>query len=342
MPPRRKVTTFNKARAIAWLQDGVSKREVGRRLGVSHSVVVRLHQKFQATNNVLERPRSGRHKKTTQCEDRFIRRQALQQRGTTANIIRGQLRVATNTNVSTKTIRKRLHEVGLRSRRPAVRPRLTAAHRQARLAFCHNHARWTRQQWADVLFSDESRFNLHHHDGRARVWRRQGERYNNGLVQERVAFGGVSIMVWGAFSFRHRTPLYHIVGNLTGQRYRDETVAPSVLPALHQIGVQAVFQDDNATPHRARLVNNFIQQAGVTRMNWPACSPDFNPIEHQWDGLDRRVRNNHTHPRNLQQLLQFLQIEWQTIPQAFCRKLGTSMRNRTAEGIEKRGGHTHY
>ncbi|KAK7098836.1 hypothetical protein V1264_003061 [Littorina saxatilis] len=60
MPPRRKVTTFNKARAIAWLQDGVSKREVGRRLGVSHSVVVRLHQKFQATNSVLERPRSGR------------------------------------------------------------------------------------------------------------------------------------------------------------------------------------------------------------------------------------------------------------------------------------------
>ncbi|KAK7093882.1 hypothetical protein V1264_007565 [Littorina saxatilis] len=318
MPPRRKVTTFNKARAIAWLQDGVSKREVGRRLGVSHYVVVRLHQKFQATNSVLERPRSGRPKKTTQREDRFIRRQALQQRGATANIIRGQLRVATNTNVSTKTIRKRLHEVGLRSRRPAVRPRLTAAHRQARLAFCHNHARWTRQQWADVLFSDESRFNLHHHDGRARVWRRQGERYNNGLVQERVAFGGGSIMV--AFSFRHRTPLNHIVGNLTGQRYRDEIVARS-------------------TPD---WCDNFIQQAGVTRTNWPACSPDFNPIEHLWDELDRRVRNNHPPPRNLQQLLQFLQIEWQAIPQAFCRKLVNSMRNRTAEGIAKRGGHTHY
>ncbi|KAK7105640.1 hypothetical protein V1264_016995 [Littorina saxatilis] len=137
MPPRRKVTTFNKARAIAWLQDGVSKRKVGRRLGVSHSVAARLHQKFQATNIVLERPRSGRPKKTTQREDRFISRQALQQRGTTANIIRGQLRVATNTNISTKTIRKRLHEVGLRSRRPAVRPRLTAAHRQARLPGGH-------------------------------------------------------------------------------------------------------------------------------------------------------------------------------------------------------------
>ncbi|KAK7101698.1 hypothetical protein V1264_020036 [Littorina saxatilis] len=77
-------------------------------------------------------------------------------------------------------------------------------------------------------------------------------------------------------------------------------------------------------------------------MNWPACSPDFNPIEHLWDELDRRVRNNHPPPRNLQQLLQFLQIEWQAIPQAFCRKLVNSMQNRTAEGIAKRGGHTHY
>ncbi|KAK7098565.1 hypothetical protein V1264_002829 [Littorina saxatilis] len=274
MPPRRKVITFNKARAIAWLQDGVSKREVGRRHGVSHSVVVRLHQKFQATNRRFWRGpgqdglRRQHSVKIASSEDKLCSSEAPLQ----TMIIRGQLRVATNTNVSTKTIRKRLHEVGLRSRRPAVRPRLTAAHRQARLAFCHNHARWTRQQWADVLFSDESPFNLHHHDGRARVWRRRGERYNNGLVQERVAFGGGSIMVWGAFSFRHRTPLYHIVGNLTGQRYRDEIVAPLVLPALHQIGVQAVFLDDNATPHRARLVNNFIQQAGVTRMNWPAAA----------------------------------------------------------------------
>ena len=144
-----------------------------------HSVVVRLHRKFQATNSVLERPRSGRPKKTTQREDRFITRQALQWRGTTANIIRDQLRVATNTNVSTRTICNRLHEAGLHSRRPAIRPRLTADHRRARLTFCHNHARWTRQQWADVLFSDESRFNLYHHDGRARVWRREGELYNN-------------------------------------------------------------------------------------------------------------------------------------------------------------------
>ncbi|KAK7098596.1 hypothetical protein V1264_002853 [Littorina saxatilis] len=149
-------------------------------------------------------------------------------------------------------------------------------------------------------------------------------------------------MVWGGFSLHQRTPLYHVVGNLTGQRYRDEILAPIVLPTLQQIGPNAVFQDDNATPHRARLVNDYIQQTGVVRMDFPACSPDMNPIEHVWDELDRQVRANHMPPRNLQQLLQMLQQEWQAIPQAFFTKLMNSMRSRCGELERKRGGHTHY
>ena len=65
MPARRKLSTFDRGRAIAWLQDRVSTCQVARRLRVSHSVIVRLHQRFLATNNVDERPRSGCPKKTT-------------------------------------------------------------------------------------------------------------------------------------------------------------------------------------------------------------------------------------------------------------------------------------
>ncbi|KAK7107686.1 hypothetical protein V1264_015566 [Littorina saxatilis] len=342
MPARRKLTTFNRGRAIAWLHDGVSKCKVARQLGVSHSVIVRLNQRFQTTNNVEERPRSGRPKMTTPREDRFIQRQALQHRATTCKVIRGQLREATNINVSERTIGNRLHDARLRSRRPAVRPLLTQVHRRARLAWSRRHLRWTRRDWAQVLFSDESRFNLYHSDGRRKVWRREGERYEDDTVHERVAFCGGSVMVWGGFSLHQRTPLYHVVGNLTGQRYRDEILAPIVLPTLQQIGPNAVFQDDNATPHRARLVNDYIQQTGVVRMDFPACSPDMNPIEHVWDELDRQVRANHQPPRNLQQLLQMLQQEWQAIPQAFFTKLMNSMRSRCGELERKRGGHTHY
>ena len=55
-----------------------------------------------------------------------------------------------------------------------------------------------------------------------------------------------------------------------------------LLLPLRQIGSQAVLQDDSACPHRALLVD-FLQQVGVTRMDWPAYSPDLNPIKNLWD-----------------------------------------------------------
>ena len=156
--------------------------------------------------------------KTNPREDRLIERQALQTRTASSSIIRRHVRVAANINISQQTIRNRLHGFNLRSRRPAVRPRLTPAHRAARRAFCRRHVRWTRHQWSQVLFSDESRFTMNHNDGRLRFWRRPGQRFIDATVQEKVAFGGGSVMVWGAFSLHHRTPLYHVQDNLNGLR----------------------------------------------------------------------------------------------------------------------------
>ena len=50
-----------------------------------------------------------------------------------------------------------------------------------------------------------------------------------------------------------------------------------------QFGVNYRYQDDNATPHHAQLVLDFLQQGNVTKMEQPVRSPDCNPIEHIWD-----------------------------------------------------------
>ncbi|GFV09121.1 transposable element Tcb1 transposase [Trichonephila clavipes] len=59
-----------------------------------------------------------------------------------------------------KTVARRLREGGLYARRPVVCVPLTRQHRTARLQWCREHHNWTEQDWACVLFSDESRFSL--------------------------------------------------------------------------------------------------------------------------------------------------------------------------------------
>ena len=57
-----------------------------------------------------------------------------------------------------------------------ARPILTARHRAARLLLAQRHLHWTRRQWHNVFFSDESRFSVSQADGRVRVYRRRNEK----------------------------------------------------------------------------------------------------------------------------------------------------------------------
>ncbi|GFW03029.1 DDE_3 domain-containing protein [Trichonephila clavipes] len=57
--------------------------------------------------------------------------------------------------------------------------------------------------------------------------------------------------------------------------------------------------DDNARPHRSNIVDECLQSEDITRMDWPAYSPDMNPIEHVWDMLGRRIAARQHPPSHL-------------------------------------------
>jgi transposase len=61
--------------------------------------------------------------------------------------------------------------------------------------------------------------------------------------------------------------------------------------------------DDNARPHRSRVVTAYIQSEAVTSIPWPLMmSPDLNPIEHIWDMLGRRIHAREPPVQNIRQL----------------------------------------
>ena len=184
MPRRyRKLSNLDRARALGQLQAGQPSRRVAMAFNTSRQSIDRIRQRYAASRDVKDLPRSGRPWATNRAEDRLITNTTLRNRFTNAPTTTGRIRQqrgAGGIPVSVQTIRNRLHA--------AKNLCLSQRHRAARLQFARNHFRWNRQQWRTVTFSDESRFCLRHIDGRLRVWRRNGERHAEVNVQPRHAY----------------------------------------------------------------------------------------------------------------------------------------------------------
>jgi hypothetical protein len=130
------------------------------------------------------------------------------------------------------------------------------------------------------LFTNESRFCVNSIDGREKLYRcqEQNAQFNFTLT---VSFGGGSVMVWSGICLEACTELMTIDGRaLTADTYIRDILQAHVIPFAPYIGEDFTLMQDNARPHVAQCVTHFLHQVGIPTMNWPAFSPDLNPIEH--------------------------------------------------------------
>ncbi|GFW72237.1 HTH_Tnp_Tc3_2 domain-containing protein [Trichonephila clavipes] len=109
-------------------------------------------------------------------------------------------------------------------------------------------------------------------DHRTRVWRRTGQRSDPAFIVERHTAISQGVTVWGAISWDTRSSLVVLQGTLTARRYVDDTLTPIVLLMLSS-RPGAIYQQDNARPHTARLSQQCLQ--GYDVLPWPARSRSF-------------------------------------------------------------------
>ena len=160
-------------------------------------------------------------------------------------------------------------------------------------------------------------------DRRARVWRIRNERFAEVCIAEHDRYGRGSVMVWAGISAQGKTDL-HVIdnGTLTAERYVNEILDVHVRPYAGAIGPDFVLMDDNARAHRARITNRYLEQAAIVRLDWPARSPDFNPI----DMLQKAISSRQVQPATVRELREALIEEWAQLPQHKLRRLIVSMR----------------
>lgn len=339
---RRHLTREEQIRAVAMLEAGAIQRVVAETLQTGQNVISRLWSRYRTTGDVAER-HTGRNRITTPRQDRFLQNMARRQPNITAMQMVQRLQSDHQLLVSDQTARRRLHEAGLHSRRPLRVPALRRGNRGRRLLWAREHFAWSDEQWSMVLFSDESRFGFHPDSRRLRVWRVPGRRSRLQHPQEVHSYQGGTIMVWAGIRMGARTDLIWIRGNMNALKYRNEVVEPVIIPHRVQMGQEFQLMHDNARAHTAQLVSTVLREHAVRVMDWPAQSPDMNPIEHAWDMLQRRAMVNFS-PNLMteEQLFLHLKRTWDLIPQLDLDNLILSMNNRCRTLINVRGGNTDY
>jgi transposase len=150
-------------------------------------------------------------------------------------------------------------------------------------------------------------------------------------------------MHWGCFSWQGVGPIVPIQGSVKGVSYVEilrKHAAPTFVRMFPK--KKAWFQHDNARPHTAKVSTEFLQESGMRVLEWPAQSPDLNPIENLWAIVKRSIRERQKPPTNLPELERYVKAAWKAIPIATIRNLIDSMPRRIQAVIAAQGGATKY
>ena len=149
--------------AIDMFQAVLGQNVVARHFGSHRKTILSLWRRLRQSGNTRDRRRSGRPSVTSRRQHKHIRLVHLGNRFQTSSLTARS--IPGLRSISSRTVHNILREHNIRPRRPAIRPMMLPRQRAAKLTWCRRYLRFRIQDWANILFTDESRFHLDSSDG---------------------------------------------------------------------------------------------------------------------------------------------------------------------------------
>ena len=103
-----------------------------------------------------------------------------------------------------------------------------------------------------------------------------------------------------------------------------------------------LFQQENDPKHKSKKATSWFKDHKIQVMDWPAQSPDLNPIKHLWVHLKRQLAAYLTPFSEINDQWEHIQREWEAIDTVMVQNLIESMPRRVEEVIKARRGYTNY
>ncbi|GFU86386.1 transposable element Tc1 transposase [Trichonephila clavipes] len=183
-------------------------------------------------------------------------------------------------SVRNETVRNVIRHAGYSSRVARKKHFISLQNQKKRLEFAKTHQLKTDNFWKEVIFSDESKFNVFGSGDRRTVWRKPNTDLDPKNLRPTVKHGGGSVMVWGCMASNGVGNLVFIDGIMDHMLFID-ILNSNLKKSAKKLGLDGnfIFQQDNDPKHTARNVRMWCLFHCKQQMHTPPQSPDINVIE---------------------------------------------------------------
>ena len=228
-------------------------------------------------------------------------------------------------NISERTIQRSLNEKGYEYVGWKIKPKNDLHDQKIRFNWCNRHIN---DNWYNIFFTDETTIYLNNPG--SFKWIKTGEQANY--------IEGRKINLWGAISYRGKWTLYVFEENLDTNMYLK--ILTDSLAELNEIADKKILlQMDNARVHWAKDSLIFYKENDIWLIDWPANSPDLNPIENLWAYVKHKLGDK-KYTKN--QLIAKIHSIWNDISNEQIQSTWTSIYERIQQWLDSEGKLTNF
>ena len=317
----KRLSELEQGKIQGYKDSGKSYREIGKIMNRSHAVI---RSYCRDKENYGKRHGGGRQSKLSERDKRRVLH-AASNNVTSLSKIKCDLELPVHISTISRVLKQ---ATSIRYEKMKKAPLHKPIHLKLRKEWAKEKLQYG-DKWNKVIFSDEKKFNLDGPDGFAHYWH---DLRKEKLIQTKRAMGGGGVMIWAAIGYHGRTLVHCINGTLDSEKYQL-ILEKELVPNGVKIGGRGwMFQQDNARPHVSRSSQDFFRRKKMRVLDWPAYSPDLNPMENMFGILCRKVYDGGArHFDNLGDLIEAIKDAWKAIPLQTLRNLIESMPGRVAK-----------
>ena len=326
------LTTEQRNKIFLLAKQGYSEEAIGRRVGCARSTVRKWKKRPVPASVSPPGPGRGRKRKLSQVFPSKLKSYFLGQSKVGSRRLAPKVAKRFHVNISDRSIRRYVVRAGLKWKRPVKKPFLTDAHRLKRRKFAKKYEGKT--DWDNWVFGDEKTFFVKPPTTGERVREHQ-------IPITEVVPHPIKCHCWLVISPKATFRPYLFTENMDAPLYRTILQDNLVRPSQGRLPENWTFAQDRDPKHMASGTQEWLNEHVPNWVqDWPANSPDLNPIENLWSILANDVASRH--PTSLQTLKTAIEVACKGIPKGTIKKLFASMDKRLQECLQSDGGHTSY